>query len=53
MVSIETVQIVSDETEMGYVIINKSDFDPSVHRVYGEAPADTPPEKKSRSKKGE
>ena len=48
METIETVKIVSDRHERGYVIINKSDYNPSVHELYGvdrkpgRPPADHP-----------
>ena len=31
-----TVKVYSDETECGYMIINQSDFDPSVHESVDE-----------------
>jgi hypothetical protein len=37
---VETVQI---ESEGGFIIINRSDFDPAVHKLY-EAPAEPEPE---------
>jgi hypothetical protein len=32
----KTVKIHSDETEQGHIIINESDFDPSIHQLIGE-----------------
>jgi len=34
----ETVNIVSEAAPGGYVVINKSDFDPGIHQLY-EPPA--------------
>ena len=34
----ETVNIISDAAPGGYVVINKSDFDPAIHKAY-EPPA--------------
>jgi hypothetical protein len=31
-----TVKVVSDETSLGYMIINESDFDKKVHKRYVE-----------------
>jgi hypothetical protein len=50
MAPIETVNIVSDETECGYVIINKRDFDAAVHTLFGASESETPPEKKKSKK---
>lgn len=33
---IETVKIVREGYRLGWVIINKSDFDPKKHKIYGE-----------------
>lgn len=33
---VETVKVVSDRHDRGYVIINKSDFDPKTQELYGE-----------------
>lgn len=33
-----TVRIVSDETPLGYVIINESDFDPTIHTLSESEP---------------
>ena len=35
---LETVKIDRPEHRLGYVIINKSDFDPKSMRLYGEKP---------------
>lgn len=35
---LETVRIVSDETELGYMIVNASDFDPATMTVYRATP---------------
>lgn len=59
---LETVKIDKPEHRLGYVIINKSDFDAKTMRVYGEKPmpdledkpeqiADTP-EQEDRPKRG-
>lgn len=32
----ETVEIVSPESPGGYMVINKSDYDPSKHKVFGD-----------------
>lgn len=31
----ETVEVVSSESPCGFVIINKSDYDPDVHEIFG------------------
>ena len=36
---LETVKIDRPEHRLGYVIINKSDFDPKSMRLYGDKPA--------------
>ena len=38
---LETVKIDRPEHRLGYVIINKSDFDPKTMRLYGEKPKPT------------
>lgn len=38
---LETVKIDRPEHRLGYVIINKSDFDPKSMRLYGEKPKPT------------
>ncbi len=35
---LETVKIDRPEHRLGYIIINKSDFDPKSMRLYGEKP---------------
>lgn len=37
MSEIETVEIVNENAKSGFTRINKSDFDPKVHRLYGES----------------
>jgi hypothetical protein len=37
MDELETVKIKNDRQESGYVIINKSDFDPKVQELYGSS----------------
>ena len=32
------VKVVSEDTEMGFMIINEKDFDPNVHKMYVEKP---------------
>lgn len=34
----ETVKIVSNETSSGFMIVNKDDFDPAVHKLWKESP---------------
>jgi len=44
---LETVKIVCERQSSGYVIINKSDFDPKIHELYGvEKKPDKPDEPK-------
>lgn len=42
MSAIPTVQVVSADTDLGYMIINEADFDPEVHDLY--EPPSMPPE---------
>lgn len=39
----ETLKIASDETELGYLIINKSDFDPKSMKKYVEKKSEPKP----------
>lgn len=48
---IETVQVTTDETASGYMIINREDFDPAVHTLFGQSEASAPAPKKTSSKK--
>jgi hypothetical protein len=45
----ETVNIVSEAAPGGYVVINKSDFDPGIHQLY-EPPAPKLPKPKGDQK---
>lgn len=49
---IETVKIVKDNGRTGYAIINKADFDPAIHELFGEGGERelTVPELKARLK---
>lgn len=38
----KTIKIHSDETGLGYMIINEADFDPKVHKKYTEKKASAP-----------
>lgn len=52
---LETVKIDRPEHRLGYVIINKSDFDPKTMRLYGEktvARAEVNEEDADRPKRG-
>lgn len=45
---VETVKIAA-ESELGYVVINKTDYDEKLHTLYVE-PAEKPPEKPPTTK---
>lgn len=36
MATVPTVKIKSEDTDLGYVIINKEDYDSEVHELYGD-----------------
>jgi hypothetical protein len=51
MDTIETVKIVSTRHDRGYVIINKSDFDPAVQELYGVEKKDDDQPKRQYNRK--
>lgn len=50
MAQLETVKVERKDSDKGYSIINKSDFDPKKHKEYSEK-KETPKKKKTTSKK--
>jgi hypothetical protein len=52
MDELETVKIKNDRQESGYVIINKSDFDPKVHELYGSSLSDEPVDENAPARRG-
>jgi len=42
-----TVRVADDKVPGGYVVINETDFDAKVHRLYSEAPAKAPAAEKA------
>lgn len=48
---IETVRVKSDDTESGFIIINKSDFNANEHVLLEDAPSEAAPSSKKTAAK--
>ena len=43
MPKLETVKVVNEDLESGFMVINKADFDKDKHKLFDEAKADSKP----------
>lgn len=53
MPKVETVKVVNESLESGFMLINKSDFDKDKHKLFGESKKSEPkqePKAKAKSK---
>lgn len=53
MAELPTVKIVSDKNEKGWRIINRSDFNPDLHKLFGAEPEGDEAPKRGRKKAAE